>query len=113
MNLATGRICTCVKTTPQPVTDLVIKAVKQMAAEQKIKSLKITGRNKVPLFPANWVAGVDYDGDNPCGDNEEPEPDDECDYEMDQPVDDDFDDDDCDCIDQDEIDELVAEPGQQ
>ena len=83
-----------------------------MAAEQKIKSLKITGRNKVPLFPANWVAGVDYDGDDPYGDKEEPEPDDEYDYEMDQPMDDNFDDDDYDRIDQAEIDEPTAEPGQ-
>ena len=106
MNLATGRVCTCVKATEMPATDLVIKAVEQMAAEQKIKSLKITGCNKIPLFPANWIAGVDYDGHDPYGDDEEPEPDDEYDYEIDQPMDDDYDEDYYDPIDQNEIADL-------
>ena len=113
MNLATGRVVTCVKVWEKPATEFVIKAVETMAAEQKIKSLKVTGQNKVPLFPANWIAGVDYDGYDPYGEDDHPEPDDEYDYDEDHPIDDDFDEDDYDRIDQDEIDELLAEPGQQ
>ena len=32
-----------------------------MAAEQDIKTLKLQGRDKEPLFPADWIAGVDYE----------------------------------------------------
>ena len=45
------------------MTDFVIKAVEKMAADQGIKGLEILGRNKLPLLPANWIAGVDYDDD--------------------------------------------------
>ena len=45
----------------KPVTDFVINAVESMAEEQKITSLKIQGRNKQPLFPADWLAGVDFE----------------------------------------------------
>ena len=30
-----------------------------MATEQGIKNLKLEERNKVPIFPANWIAVVD------------------------------------------------------
>jgi len=35
------------------VNDFVIKSVEQMAEDQGMIGLKITGRNKLPLFPAN------------------------------------------------------------
>ena len=60
MNLATGRAITMSKVTEQPATQFAINAVEAMAAEQDIKTLKLQGRNKEPLFPADWIAGVDY-----------------------------------------------------
>ncbi len=63
MNLATGQPLTATKVTELPVTEHVIKSVENLAEEQDIKSLKITGKNKIPLLPADWIAGVDYE---PC-----------------------------------------------
>ena len=34
-----------------------------MAEQDGIKTLKITGKNKQPILPVHWVAGVDYDFD--------------------------------------------------
>ena len=56
MNLATGLVITHHKVTTLPVTDFVIKTVECMAEKQGIKGLKIEGRNKQPLFPADWDA---------------------------------------------------------
>ena len=48
----------------QPVTDLVVKSVDQMATEQGIKNLKLEGCKKVLIFPADWISGVDYKDKN-------------------------------------------------
>ena len=64
MNLETGRVNKVIKVTQLPITDHVIAAVNAMAAEQGVKSLKIESRNKVPLLPADWIAGVDYEDTN-------------------------------------------------
>ena len=79
MNLQTGKVITRNVVTEFPVTDLVIKAVETMAEEQGIKTLKITRRNKVPLFPADWIAGVDYEGDQ--NENTENNDDEDDDYQ--------------------------------
>jgi hypothetical protein len=42
----------------------VIQAVKAVADEQGIKTLRLTGHNKIPIYPANWIAGVEYDDNN-------------------------------------------------
>ena len=63
INLATGQVITRNRVWLDPVTNLVIKAVEQMAMEQGIKNLKLEGRNKVPNIPANWISGVDYKKD--------------------------------------------------
>jgi hypothetical protein len=34
--------------------------VENMAHEQGLATLKITGRHTSPLYPADWIAGVDY-----------------------------------------------------
>jgi hypothetical protein len=34
------------------------------AAKQGIKSLKVQNRRKVNFFPADWIAGVDYEPNN-------------------------------------------------
>ena len=60
MNLVTGELIRPMKVYPQPVTQFVINAVEAMAEKQKMTKVKITGKNKEPLYPANWIAGVDY-----------------------------------------------------
>ena len=50
---------------------MVIWAVEELAYCQGIKSLKVTGKNKVPLLPADWVAGVDHDKEIENGDDED------------------------------------------
>ena len=62
-NLATGQPLTATKVTELPVTEHVIRSVENLAEEQDIKSVKVTGKNKIPLLPADWIAGVDYE---PC-----------------------------------------------
>ena len=44
-----------------PATDVVIKAVENMAYKQGFKSLKFKNRNGVIYHDADWIAGVDYD----------------------------------------------------
>jgi hypothetical protein len=44
-----------------PVTDVVIKAVENMAYQQGFKSLKFKNQNGVIYHDADWIAGVDYD----------------------------------------------------
>jgi hypothetical protein len=58
MNLQTGMMNTRNTIWERPLTDLVIQAVEAMADEQDIKTLKLTGRNKIPIYPADWIAGV-------------------------------------------------------
>ena len=64
MNLVTGKLIHPMKVYPLPVTNFVINAVEAMAKEQKMTTLKITGRNKHRIYPANWIAGVDYEDQN-------------------------------------------------
>ena len=116
MNLKTGRVITRDRVYEKPVTPLVIKAVESLATEQGIQSLKIVGRNKVPLFPADWIAGVDYEGEDPYeNEDETPQPDTE--YTYDDNSDDEYDSDDdldddelYDRVDPDETEHLRAEP---
>jgi hypothetical protein len=44
-----------------PVTNVVIKAVENMAYQQGFKSLKFKNRNGVIYHDADWIEGVDYD----------------------------------------------------
>ena len=111
MNLQTGMVITRNIIWERPLTDLVIQAVETMAAKQGVKTLKLTGRNKISIYPANWIAGVEYDADkdNDNEHNNEAYPEQEADYDYDEELDDD---EEYDRIDQDEIDEIMAEPGQ-
>ena len=65
MNLATGLVISPNKVYELPVTDTVIKHVEAMAEAQGIKSLKLSNRHKTTFYPADWIAGVDYDPENP------------------------------------------------
>ena len=60
MSLATGQAITRQRVWRVPITKNVVDAVEAMAAKQKMKGLKLLGRDKRPLLPADWVAGVDY-----------------------------------------------------
>ncbi len=101
MHLQTGKLIKRHSVKVVPMTELVIKAVEQMAAEQKMTGLKITGRNNVPILPADWIAGVDYDEDYEFIEDEEyvdtPETDDDDELNA------------YDTIEQEEIDELLEE----
>ena len=103
MNLHTGQVITRNRIWERPLTDLVIQTVEQMAADQGITSLKLTGRNKVPIYPADWIAGVEYD------ENDEEIEIDDVDYEANDNYDDEVldDEDEYDRIDPDEIDDLI------
>lgn len=61
MDLRSGRVITRRRITEIPVTELVIQAVENMATQQGISTLKITGRNQLPIYPVDWLAGVEYD----------------------------------------------------
>jgi hypothetical protein len=54
-----------------PVTDVVIKAVENMAYEQGFKSLKFKNRHGVIYHDADWIAGVDYDDPDDIADEDE------------------------------------------
>ena len=117
MDLRTGKLITRRRVTVLPVTPVVVKAVEAMATKQGITSLKFADRKKrstddgVAFYPADWIAGVDYE--EPENENE-----DEGDAEYNAPNKDNYDyedelDDDYyyDRVDQDEIDDLLNEPG--
>jgi hypothetical protein len=61
MDLRTGRVITRRRITETPVTELIVQAVENMAIAQDITTLKITGRHTSPIYPTDWLAGVDYD----------------------------------------------------
>ena len=106
MNLATGLKITRPRVWTIPVTDLVIQRVHELAARDGMKSLKLQTRMKTPLFPADWIAGVDFaESNNEDDDSDEENYEDAC-----KDNDDDMGDDDYDDIDQDEIDDILAEP---
>ena len=59
-----GRIKKPMRVWELPVTNLVINAVESMAENQGIKSLKMSNRNKSNFYPADWIAGVEYEHQN-------------------------------------------------
>jgi hypothetical protein len=68
-----------------PVTDVVVKAVENMAYQQGFKSLKFKNQNGVIYHDANWIAGVDYDDPEDIKiENEDEEDDNEEDENEDQ-----------------------------
>ena len=64
MDLNSGRIKKPMRVWELPVTNLVINAVETMAENQGIKSLKMGNRNKNNIYPADWIAGVEYEHQN-------------------------------------------------
>jgi Xaa-Pro aminopeptidase len=66
-----------------PVTDVVIKAVENMAYQQGFKSLNFKNRHGVIYHDADWIAGVDYDDPDDI-ENENENEDEEYDNEEDK-----------------------------
>jgi hypothetical protein len=64
MNLSTGLVLSRARCWEIPVTDKVIAIVEPMAEKQGINTLKLQSRDKKTFFPADWVAGVDYDAED-------------------------------------------------
>jgi hypothetical protein len=96
-----------------PLTPVVIKAVKKLAAQRGIKSLKLESHTCDIFHPANWIAGVDYE-DNEIENNENKNKDYEADpndgYEHDEELEDKQH---YDRVDQEKLNKLLAEPGSQ
>jgi hypothetical protein len=59
MDISTGKVITRRRVKELPMTDIVIRAVEQMAKRQGIKSLKFTTRDGVPFEDADWIEEVD------------------------------------------------------
>lgn len=113
MNLVTGQMISRNRVWERPLTDLVISAVETMAEEQGITTLKLLGRNKLPIYPADWIEGVEYENyENENYENENEN--DDYIAEDAYPSDDEVDNEQLyERIDQSEIDDLLAEPGDQ
>jgi Ran GTPase-activating protein (RanGAP) involved in mRNA processing and transport len=60
MDLNSGQLISSNIVHEIPVTDVVIKAVEDMAYQQGLKSLRFKNRNGVIYHDADWIAGVDY-----------------------------------------------------
>jgi hypothetical protein len=58
-----------------PVTD--IKTVHAFSKSQGFKSLKFKNRHGVILHDADWIEGVDYEGDNKSDDDTDADDDDD------------------------------------
>jgi hypothetical protein len=61
MDLNSGQLISRNSVHEIPVTNVVIKAVENMAYQQGFKSLKFKNRNGVIYHDADWIVGVDYD----------------------------------------------------
>jgi hypothetical protein len=61
MDLSSGQLISRNIVHEIPVTDVVIKAVENMAYQQGFKSLKFKNRNGVIYHDADWIVGVGYD----------------------------------------------------
>ena len=103
-DLNSGRIKKPMRVWELPVTDLVINAVETMAENQGIKSLKMSNQNKSNIYPADWIAGVEYEHQNDDDDG------DDRDYEEENVNDNDkLDDEDYDRVNQQELDDILSD----
>jgi hypothetical protein len=60
-DLNSGRVISWARVTQIPVTDVVIKAIMQIAEDQGFKSLKFKNQKGAIFHDADWIAGVDCD----------------------------------------------------
>jgi hypothetical protein len=109
-DLSSGRVITHARVTPIPVTDMVIKAIEQIAKDQGFKSLKFKNRKGTIYHDADWIAGVDYDEDiqQDVEDDEAYEDDENDDRNKDENIDDEYD-----RIDEEELEDLLQDEREQ
>ena len=79
MNLHTGEVITTPRVVKLPMTDMVIRRVEEMARAAGTISLKFGSRFD-RQYPADWIAGVDYEDDPHQNDQD----DDDTDEDFDQ-----------------------------
>ena len=61
MALNTGLLLSTSTVTKLPITDVVVKAVENLAYNQGFKSLKFQNRRGEPIYDVSLTAGVDYE----------------------------------------------------
>ena len=61
MTLNTGLFLSTSEVTKLPITDLLVKAVENLAYSQGFKSLKFQNRRGEPIYDVSLIAGVDYE----------------------------------------------------
>jgi hypothetical protein len=64
-DLNSNRVIMWAQVTQIPVTDMVIKAIEQIAEDQGFKSLQFKNQKGAIFHDADWIAGVDYDENIP------------------------------------------------
>jgi len=61
LNLATNKEITSTRITQVPITDLVIRTVKELAAQDGMMPLKIENHTRTMLHNNNMLPGIDYE----------------------------------------------------
>jgi hypothetical protein len=110
-DLNSNRVITRARVTQIPVTDVVIKAIEQIAEDQGFKTLKFKNRKGTIFHDADWIAGVDYGDDSIPQDAEDDKPYD--DNENKDPEDDENIDDEYHRINEDELEDLIEDEREQ
>jgi hypothetical protein len=109
-DLNLNREITRARVTQIPVTDVVIKAIEQIAEDQGFKTLKFKNRKGAIVHDADWIAGVDYDDNIPQDAEDDKAYDDD---ENEDPEDDENIDDEYDRINEDELKDLIEDEKEQ
>jgi len=63
LNLATNTEITSTRITQVPITDLVIRTVKELAAQDGMTPLKIENRTRTMIYNNDMLPGLDYEAD--------------------------------------------------
>jgi len=63
LNLATNKEITSTRITLVPITDLVIRTVKELAAQDGMTSLKIENRTQTMIYNNDMLPRIDYEED--------------------------------------------------
>jgi len=63
LNLATNKEITSTRITQVPITDLVIRTVEELAAQDGMTPLKIENRTRTMIYNNDMLPGLDYEAD--------------------------------------------------
>lgn len=61
LHLATNKVITSQKITQVPITNLVIKAVEELAQQDGMSALKIKNKTRTVVYNNDYVPGIDYE----------------------------------------------------